>query len=287
MARDFRGALFLLLFFVCLSPRVLAGPEPERARFRQAEHGVYVIAHRGAHDGIPENSLPAYAKAIELGCDFLEIDVRATKDGHFVSIHNPKIDSYTAGDTGRVSDMTLAQLKALDIGSRVGPQWKNTRIPTLEEILALARGKIGIYLDLKVPAVPELMKIIKSYGMEKDVVWYMPSYFYEKSGERAFENTHPMPDPGSLENLDTILDSHPVHVVATDMGVLSAEFVSAAHSRQAKVFVDDHEGSEAEWRKILRWNTDGIQTDHPQQLIEFLKAQKTESPRSRGRLSTR
>ncbi len=59
--------------------------------------GVYVIAHRGAHEGIPENSLPAFQKAIDLGCDFVEIDTRKTKDGAIVSVHNSTVDKYVNG----------------------------------------------------------------------------------------------------------------------------------------------------------------------------------------------
>ena len=110
---------------------------------------TYVIAHRGTHNGIPENTLAAYEKAIELGCDFVEIDVRKTKDWRIVSVHNSTIDAYVNNASGKVSDFTLAELKALDIGKRVGPEWENERIPTFEEILRLCKGQIGIYLDLK------------------------------------------------------------------------------------------------------------------------------------------
>ena len=67
---------------------------------RQPLNDVYVIAHRGAHKNMPENSLPAYRKAIDLGCDFVEIDVRTTKDGRFVSMHNSGIDEYVQGSGG-------------------------------------------------------------------------------------------------------------------------------------------------------------------------------------------
>jgi glycerophosphoryl diester phosphodiesterase len=66
--------------------------------------GVYVVAHRGAHNGIPENTLAAYEAAIEMGVDFVEVDLRTTKDGYIVSIHNKQIDSYvTDGRRGLVS----------------------------------------------------------------------------------------------------------------------------------------------------------------------------------------
>ncbi|MBI3118815.1 MAG: glycerophosphodiester phosphodiesterase family protein, partial [Candidatus Hydrogenedentes bacterium] len=134
--------------------------------------GVYVVAHRGAHEGIPENTLAAYRKAIELGADFVEIDVRTTKDGKFVSVHNGSVDAYTKDKKGAVRDLTLEELKALDIGSRIGPEWKEERIPTFEEILEVCKDKIGIYLDLKDAPVAELVPIIKAHGMEKNILWY-------------------------------------------------------------------------------------------------------------------
>ncbi len=233
---------------------------------------TYVIAHRGAHNGIPENSLAAYQKAIDLGCDFIEIDVRKTKDGRMVSIHNSTIDAYVNGASGRVSDFTLAELKALDIGIRVGPEWENERIPTFEEILRLCKGQIGIYLDLKKPVVDELIPIIKKYGMERDIVWYIPVFNMKeiKKLKKNCDNCIVMPDPGKEKNILRVVEKLQPLVLATDMGKLSENFVLTAHENNVRVFVDEDQGNEAEWTKILNWGTDGIQTDKPQELIKFL-----------------
>jgi len=233
---------------------------------------TYVIAHRGVHIGIPENSLAAYEKAIDLGCDFIEIDVRATKDGELVSVHNPRIDAYVSGTTGKVSDFTLEELKALDIGERIGPEWKGTRIPTFEEILLLCRGKIGIYLDLKEPLVPELVQLIKEYGMERAIVWYIPAYKTAalKDLKRLCPDCLPMPDPGPKENIATIAARLQPAVIATDMGQLNEEYMQIARENHTFVFVDEDSGDEAEWTKILEWGTEGIQSDHPEELIRFL-----------------
>lgn len=241
--------------------------------FRKPNNGVYVIAHRGAHQLIPENSLPAYQKAIDLGCDFVEIDVRTTKDGKFVSIHNSTIDAYTIGKKGRVKEFTLAELKSIDIGEKLGEKWKNTRIPTFEEILQLCKGKIGIYLDLKDAPIHELMEIIRKYEMEKDVIWYIPyqNLIDIENVEQLFGNSFLMPDPGEEKNIKTILKKIKTPVIATDMGVLTQSFVDSSHKFGAKVFVDEKAGTVAEWKKIIGWRTDGIQTDKPAELIEFLK----------------
>jgi glycerophosphoryl diester phosphodiesterase len=234
---------------------------------------VYVIAHRGAHIGIPENTLAAYKKAINLDCDFVEIDVRRTRDGRFVSVHNATIDAYVEGKSGRVADFTLAELKQMNIGKRVGPGWENERIPTFEEILQLCRGQIGIYLDLKEPNVEELVSIIKSYGMERDIVWYIPASYMEAIllVKNNCYKCVPMPDPGPAKNIEKVVKLvHPL-VISTDMGKLNEDYVRIAHKNNAKVFTDDKKGTVAEWTKILNWGTDGIQTDDPEGLIRFLR----------------
>lgn len=241
---------------------------------------VYVIAHRGAHNGIPENSLAAYQKAIDLGCDFVEIDVRTTKDNKFVSVHNSTIDAYVIGLTGKVKDFTLAELLAMDIGEKIGNELKNTRIPTFEEILKLCKGKIGIYLDLKAADPAALIEIIKKYKMEEQIVWYVSAARHKTLMEikQHCPTCLIMPDPGSEQNIEKVAAAYKPKVVATDMGELSASFVKKAHQKNMMVFVDDSEDDltklKNEWSKIINWDTDAIQTDKPEALIEFIKTTK-------------
>lgn len=236
-------------------------------------HGVYVVAHRGAHEGIPENTLPAYQKAIELGADFVEVDIRTTKDGRFVSIHNADLKAYTDGAvTARVRDLTLDELRAVDIGSRVGPEWKEARIPTFEEILDLCRGKIGIYLDLKDAPVEPLLELIRARGMERDVLWYAGPAKLRQVAELCPECV-PMPDPGPEKNLENLLETHKPKVVASTWDQYSQSFAEKCHRAGAIVIVDES-GPDC-WEQALAWGTDGIQTDHPADLIAFLKSRPT------------
>ncbi|MCE4562831.1 glycerophosphodiester phosphodiesterase family protein [Maribellus sp. CM-23] len=274
MNKCLTGAL-LLVFLVTVGASQLVGQNvASKKNLRKPHFKTYVIAHRGAHAGIPENSLPAYQKAIDLGCDFVEIDARLTKDGKIVSIHNATIDQYVKKGSGEVKKMTLAEIKALDIGLKTGPEWKGTQIPTVEEILQLCQGKIGIYLDLKDAPIDSLMALLRKYKMGEEVVWYIPaSYLFSiENVDSTFGSSFIMPDPGSEKKLDEVLAKLNPRVVATDMGALSKTFVEKCHANGAKVFVDEKEGTEAEWQQILEWGTDGIQTDHPEELIRFLNA---------------
>lgn len=265
-----------LLILSALTLQIKAQTARQECGLRKPNNGIFVVAHRGAHEVIPENSLPAYQKAIDLGCDFVEIDIRTTKDGKFVSVHNSKLDKYASGAKGKVQDYTLKQLKTFDIGKKKGSEWKGTRIPTFDEILDLCKGKIGIYLDLKKAPVPELVAIIRKYGMEKDIIWYIPS-----GDEKNIEDLRTscpecllMPDPGVEPNIQPVAEKYKPCVIATDMERMTESFVSSAHAQKAAVITDEKEGTTAEWQKIIDWKADGIQTDKPAELISFLKSKK-------------
>jgi glycerophosphoryl diester phosphodiesterase len=265
--------IFTLL---ALSTILFSQEEVQNCLAKAAKNGVYIVAHRGAHIGIPENSLAAYQKAIDLGCDFVEIDVRTTKDGKFVSIHNSTVDEYVTTAKSKVSELNLSELRSLDIGVKYGPQWKNTRIPTFDEILELCHGRIGIYLDLKAAPVSQLVESIKRLGMEKDIIWYIPASDLKDLNE--LKTSCPecicMPDPGSAANIKPTKDIINNCILATDMETLSIEFVNIAHSHNIKVITDEKEGTTEEWTRIINLKTDGIQTDRPEELITFLKSLK-------------
>lgn len=105
-------------------------------------HEPVFIAHRGGiGDGYPENTLAAFSHAIAAGADAIELDLRATRDGVIIVLHDATVDRTTDG-RGRVASMTLAELRRLDAG-------QGERIPTLEEVLRLVAGT-GVWLVLDV-----------------------------------------------------------------------------------------------------------------------------------------
>lgn len=232
--------------------------------------GVYVVAHRGAHDGIPENTLAAYRKAIELGCDFVEVDVRTSKDGHLVSVHNASVDAYTQGETGLVKALTLAELQALDIGSRVGPEWAEERIPSMEQVFELCKGKIGLYLDVKDADAEQLLALVRRHGMEKHCLWYAAPQQLKQVAESCAECI-PMPDPGIEGFLPKVIERHQPKVIAAVWKHFSPSFVRTCHAAGVLVIVD--EGDATSWAPALEWGADGIQTDDPAGLIAHLRKQ--------------
>jgi glycerophosphoryl diester phosphodiesterase len=115
-----------------------------------------VVAHRGLLRHAPENTLANFRACLELRIGF-EVDVQRSKDGHLVCIHDDTVDRTTTG-TGKVSDLTLAELKTLDAGSWFDPAFRGERVPTLDEVfatLAKCPYQVLIAMDLKAADVEE------------------------------------------------------------------------------------------------------------------------------------
>lgn len=112
------------------------------------EGAIDVIAHRGASAYRPENTLAAFQHAIEQGADWFELDCTVARDLSVVVIHDDTLDRTTSG-TGPIADLTLAQIRDLDAGSWFAAEYAGEPLPTLAESLDLAKGKIGVYCEIK------------------------------------------------------------------------------------------------------------------------------------------
>ena len=141
---------------------------------------VLNIAHRGGNLRAPEGTLEAFRSALEVGADVLEMDVRTTSDGVLVVLHDQTVDRTTDG-TGRVNDLSFAQLRALDAGYRHTTDggrtypWRGAgvRVPTLEEVLqTFPREHMGI--EIKAEESPEVIgpfvELLRHYGMADRVI---------------------------------------------------------------------------------------------------------------------
>jgi glycerophosphoryl diester phosphodiesterase len=131
-----------------------------------------IVCHRGANRIAPENTLPALECALAGGFDFIEVDLHITTDGEIVVIHDPTLDRTTNG-TGPVCDRSLAELRDLDAGAWFDPHFAGTKIPILNEVLALLQRYHGrAYLEFKsAPPGPVLAKVIEAGLLDRVFFW--------------------------------------------------------------------------------------------------------------------
>ncbi len=233
------------------------------------------IAHRGARKFAPENTIPAFEKAIEMGMDYIEIDVRATCDGALVLSHDSTVDRMT-GATGKVAELTLQQMKELDAGKAFGGDYRGTKIPTLQEALRLARGRIGIYLDLKDAPVRRVIEVLDEYGMVGNTVVYS-----DVGTLREIKVLRPdlavMPGPGGWLAVPgiaaAIVKNLPAEVIDSNLVDWSREAVDEVHVAGGLVYVDTlgQKDNREGMMEAIEMGVDGIDTDHPDILLEVLR----------------
>jgi glycerophosphoryl diester phosphodiesterase len=236
---------------------VAAGPTDRR---------VVVIAHRGEHLHHPENTLPAIEAAIALGADYVEVDVRTTADGALVLSHDPNVSRCTDGH-GEVAKMTLEQVRALDAGIKSGAEFAGTRIPTLDEALALARGRAGLYLDVKEARAQDLVRRLE----DRHVVIYsrIANEIQQLNPALAI-----IPECVNAESTKVLIARLHPRLLACAARDFTPEIAVSAKAANARVYVDRMGATDQPegWRAALDAGADGIQTDYHGELVRFLRA---------------
>jgi glycerophosphoryl diester phosphodiesterase len=266
--------------------RRLAGPDGT----------VMVVAHRACWKDTSENSIDAIRACIAAGIDMVELDVRATRDGKLVLMHDATVDRMTEG-TGKVSDLDWAQLRKLHLRESKGRQdGKPTpltarRIPTFEQALHAARDRILINVDAKVVPSPAMLAMVDAAGGRKQVLFKAEAPL-ERIRELApwVEDVRFMPilrepyikaDPAAA-----IAAYDPVHPVGYEIDVKDRAFAPAVtppiRARCARYWVDSLAGrafSDTDavtdpddvWGRLAALGVDAIQTDEPLMLKAYLR----------------
>jgi len=243
---------------------------------------MLVIGHRGWPRKYPENTLAGFQAAIELGVDFVELDVHLSKDSHIVVIHDEDVKRTTDGK-GSVRQMTLSQIKKLDAGGWYSERFKGERIPTLEEALEVASGKAGLAVEVKHPnetsrALDEkLIPLVKSYPGNVIVISFDIDYL------KNFKRKAPHIKAGFLclaaeEMIDLAADAGCEAIHPHRRG-LDGNFSQLARARGLAINTWTA-FDKRDCKAMLKLDVDGIAADCPDVLLELLGRRK---PSSRGR----
>ena len=133
-----------------------------------------VLAHRGANKRAPQNTIPAFVKAVEFGSDGIETDVHLSKDGEIVICHNYTIDA-TSDGKGLISDYTCEELKKYDFGSYFSQDFRGVTLPTINELLDVVKDMKLINIEIKPPKtkndlVKKTIETVHNYGISDSVI---------------------------------------------------------------------------------------------------------------------
>ncbi|WP_165962636.1 glycerophosphodiester phosphodiesterase [Occultella glacieicola] len=161
---------------------------------------MHVYAHRGASIELPENTLAAFAKALEYGAEGIELDCYKAKDGRIVVIHDDTLDR-TTNATGPVKERTAEELRLVDAGN-------GEYVPTLDEVLALVCGKMRVNIEIKDPEAVD--GVIAAVAALPDLDWFASSGHWEaleQIHERAGAQVYPL-SIGTRANAEAMIERY-------------------------------------------------------------------------------
>ncbi|PZR34766.1 MAG: glycerophosphodiester phosphodiesterase [Azospira oryzae] len=270
-------------------------------QFKNPGKGVLVAAHRGDWRNAPENSIRAALNCIAMGVDIVETDVRKTKDGVLIIMHDETLDRTTSGK-GKVNEVTCEYVRTLFLRDGAGhPTYQ--RVPTLEELMSAVKGKrILINLDKSWDNIPETYAVLKKTGTIKqgifkgyetlnevkskigsllDSIMYMPmvKQEYKLSSDRAIPATDFVNDylkQSKVVGFEVVYGAQKSSTIANAVTSIRKERITvwinslwadlcAGHDDELAI-----EQPEANWGWIIQQGANVIQTDRPEALLKYL-----------------
>lgn len=236
---------------------------------------VEVTAHRGYSAVYPENTIPAFKGAIQVGADWAELDVQQTADGEVIVMHDSNLKRTTGLDK-EVWQVTWDEIKDLDNGSWFDKKYQTVRIPTLEEVLKVCRGKIHLNIEIKPSGhdkdlEEQVAKLLKKYHMRDTCV--VSSLKYDslrkiKQADDSIETAYiTSVSYGNFTDLE-YADGYSV-----ESTLLSKSFVNKAQKAGKQIYVWTV-NSEERLEKVVGMGIDNVITDDPVMAKELIYEQE-------------
>jgi len=248
---------------------------PNRTLTLKNTFPIAIIAHRGYRKGFPENTLLAFQKAIDAKADYIELDVHKTADNIVVVTHD-----YTSGRVANqdlvIRDSNLAALKELDFG-------QGEKIPTLQEVFELCKGKIGVNVEIKQEGLAKsINELIVKNQMEEEVI--ISSFIHDEIA--TFKSINPSVCCATLEPsggniLSIFLVTFMKDKFLKNAQKVNADAINPIHFHTTRKFCDKaHQlhllvnpwtaDKPKRWEKLIKAGADSIITNDPEGLYQFL-----------------
>ncbi|MCZ2481447.1 glycerophosphodiester phosphodiesterase family protein [Aquirufa nivalisilvae] len=242
----------------------------------KSQQKLRISAHRGNSGLAPENTLATFQKTLDMGVDFIEIDVRTSKDNQLVILHDGTLNRTTNG-TGPIANLTLAEIKQLKANKGWEGQFPDERIPTLEETLQLVEKwnkqkntKTYIYVDCKQVAPKPLLKLMKQYHLDKESVYYGDDDFLEKL-KMEDPLSKRMPSLNKADEMDAKIKRLAPYAFDVNWLKMNAQLVKDIHEKNIRVYSDvlGPLDQAVNYKKAKELGVDLIQTDHVKSVYRY------------------
>jgi glycerophosphoryl diester phosphodiesterase len=237
-----------------------------------------IIAHRGFSGIAPENTIIAFQKAIECGADFIELDVHKTKDDSIVVIHDATVDRTSSnGMKGSIAEMTFRDLSGVKAGysDRFGNEFESEKIPTLREVLELARGKIKVCVEIKVDgAEKEVLDIVNDLQSRDEVIIFSFKYDVLEKIRQMDKEIHllyleTVAGKSTLESA-TLIDAFAIGV--GPLTKVNKSFLKKAHDKGIEVWVWTI-NEEKKMKRFINIGIDGLITNYPDKALNIISTE--------------
>ncbi|WP_258921958.1 MULTISPECIES: glycerophosphodiester phosphodiesterase family protein [Heyndrickxia] len=258
---------------VCIFVFNLVGCSSAVAKKEKKE--TLIIAHRGADDRAPEETMPAFRLAVNEKADYIELDLRETKDNKLILMHDPTLDRTTNGK-GDVTRYSLKQIKKLDAGSWFGKKYKGQRILTLEELINQYGSKTNYFIETRrvgneLKMEEPLIRLLNKRGLIKK-----KKVMIESFSARSLEKIHKLDRSVPLVQLtlfknkkdftdQKIREWRKYAVgIGLDAKLADKKLIQKMHQNHLKVYVFffDSKKEKAEQKRVIEDGADGVFTNH-------------------------
>lgn len=253
--------LFTVMFVAGLAGMGYANPATQG---RSSSEDIEVVVHRGANFLAPENTLPSARAALKYGAEWIELDVRKSKDGVLYNLHDETLDRTTDGH-GPIHLVTSSEIERLDAGSWFGPAFRGLKVPRIETMLDSLKGKANVFFDVKKGTpVADLVKLVRAKGFEKN------SFFWFADAKMLPEFVKLAPEMKIKVNASDIEGIKKWQAVCRPSYVeiepenITKELVNYCHKNDILVMAAIQNGNEGAYKKAIQAQPDLVNIDQPE-----------------------
>lgn len=253
--------LFTVMFVAGLAGMGYANPA---AQGRPSSEDIEVVVHRGANFLAPENTLPSARAALKYGAEWIELDVRKSKDGVLYNLHDETLDRTTDGH-GPIHLVTSSEIERLDAGSWFGPAFRGLKVPRIEIMLDSLKGKANVFFDVKKGTpVADLVKLVRAKGFEKN------SFFWFADAKMVPEFVKLAPEMKIKVNASDIEGIKKWQAVCRPSYVeiepenITKNLVNYCHKNGILVMAAIQNGNEETYKKAIQVQPDLVNIDQPE-----------------------